>query len=135
MDNTVLALDYGEVRIGVAVSDASRTYALAHGVVPAQPEDKAIAAIRHIAQEERASHIVVGMPLTLRGEKGAQANKTEAFVSVIRSEIGLPVETVDERFSTADAKRYAKQKGTPVDAEAARLVLETWLGKPPLTIK
>ena len=71
--------------------------------------------------------IVVGMPFTLRGELGAQAQATMAFVEVLRGRTSIPVETLDERYTTALAQQTAST--APEDALAAAHLLQSWLDR------
>lgn len=123
----VLALDYGDQRIGLAVTDPERRYALSRGVIPAQPQADAVEALTRLIAEERVVELVLGLPRTLEGTEGEQARKTRAFAQAVESAVRLPVTFVDERFTTALAERLAREKGTAPDAEAARLILEAWL--------
>lgn len=76
--------------------------------------------------EEGAERVVVGLPLTLRGEQGAQAEETAQFVESLRARLDVPVETFDERFTTALAAA-GPSASTPEDARAAAHLLEGWL--------
>jgi len=121
----VLALDYGAARTGVAVSDATGTIARPLGVVEQAATEAGLETIGAIIREESAELVVVGMPLTLRGEVGAQAVETEAFVEALRGVVAVPVETYDERFTTtlaADSGGAADE-----DARAAAHLLESYL--------
>ena len=75
-------------------------------------------------RDEQAERVVVGLPLTLRGERGAQAAETERFVDALREVIDVPVETFDERFTTALAARGGE---APEDARAAAHLLSSYL--------
>ena len=121
----VLALDYGAARTGVAISDATGTIARPLDVVERAATDGGIAEVRALVDEHGAELVVVGMPLTLRGERGAQADETEAFVEALRSALGVPVETYDERFTTAIAARAGG--AADEDARAAAHLLESYL--------
>ena len=121
----VLALDYGAARTGVAVSDATGTIARPLGVVNRAASEDGLAALRSLVLEHGVERLVVGMPLTLRGERGAQALETDEFVGVLRDAVDVPVETYDERFTTALA---ARDGGTAdEDARAAAHLLESYL--------
>ena len=96
----VLALDYGAVRTGVAVSDATGTIARPLSVVERAATTDGLARIGEIVREEEAELVVVGMPLTLRGEVGEQARETLAFTEALRDVLSVPVETYDERFTS-----------------------------------
>jgi putative Holliday junction resolvase len=121
----VLALDFGAARTGVAVSDATGTLARPVGVVERAATVAGLDRLVSLVAEHGAELVVVGLPLTLRGEHGAQARETEAFVEALRMRLEVPVETEDERFTT----RLAQQTGgrAPEDALAAAHLLQGWL--------
>jgi putative transcription antitermination factor YqgF len=121
----VLALDYGSARTGVAISDASGTLARPVSVVERAASEKGLARIAAIVTENEVERIVVGLPLTLRGEHGKQAAETDVFVAALRTVVSVPVETVDERFTTALAQRFGGS--APQDAVAAAHLLQGWL--------
>jgi putative Holliday junction resolvase len=121
----VMALDYGAARTGVAVSDATGTIARPVGVVLSAATETGIAELRALVATHAPDRIVVGMPLTLRGEKGAQAVETDAFVELVRDAFDVPVEAYDERFTTALAARAGGESHE--DARAAAHLLESYL--------
>jgi putative Holliday junction resolvase len=121
----VLALDYGAARTGVAVSDATGTIAQPLGVVERAASDGGLLEVRKLVESYEAERVVVGLPLTLRGEHGAQARETAAFVDALRGTLGVPVETYDERFTTALAARGGGEAAE--DARAAAHLLESYL--------
>jgi putative Holliday junction resolvase len=121
----VLALDYGAARTGVAVSDATGTIARPLGVVERAASPDGIEELRALVDEQDVGRVVIGMPLTLRGEHGAQAVETTAFVELLRSVVDVPVETFDERFTTAIAARDGG--AADEDARAAAHLLESYL--------
>jgi putative Holliday junction resolvase len=123
----VLALDYGAARTGVAASDATGTIATPLGVVERAGEPGGLERIRALVGEHGVEVVVVGLPLTLRGEHGAQARETESFVAALREVLDVPVDTYDERFTTAIAARGAG--GAPEDARAAAHLLESYLAR------
>ncbi|HEU0303003.1 MAG TPA: Holliday junction resolvase RuvX [Gaiellaceae bacterium] len=96
----VLALDYGRARTGVAVSDPTGELARPLGVVERARSEGGLARLADIVAEEEAELVVVGLPLTLKGERGEQARETESFVEVLRAVLDVPVETYDERFTS-----------------------------------
>ena len=120
-----LALDYGAARTGVAVSDVTGTLARPLCVVERAGSDAGLDRVAALVDEHGAEIVVVGLPLTLRGERGAQARETEIFVESLRGRLDVPVETEDERFTT----RLAQQSGgrAPEDALAAAHLLQGWL--------
>ena len=100
----VVAIDYGAARTGVAVSDPTGTIARPLGVVERARSEAGLARLAELIRTEAAERVVVGLPLTLRGERGAQALETEAFLEALRSAIDVPVESFDERFTTRLAR-------------------------------
>jgi putative holliday junction resolvase len=121
----VLALDYGRARTGVAVSDPTGLVARPLCVVERAATEAGIARLVELVREEGVERVVVGLPLTLRGEHGEQAQETERFVESLRSALDVPVESFDERFTTD----LADQSGTraPRDAAAAAHLLSSYL--------
>ncbi len=122
----VLALDYGAARTGVAVSDATGTLARPLGVVQRAATRAGLRRLAELVDLEQAERIVVGLPLTLRGAAGFQAEETDRFVAALRSAVSVPVERFDERFTTTLASRDPASKA-PEDARAAAHLLETYL--------
>jgi putative pre-16S rRNA nuclease len=121
----VLALDYGSARTGVAVSDPTGTVARPLEVVKQAATEAGIARLVELAREEGVERIVVGLPITLRGEHGAQAQETDRFVELLRAATDLPVESFDERFTTklADASDAKAEQ----DSVAAAHLLTSYL--------
>jgi putative Holliday junction resolvase len=115
----VLALDYGSARTGVAVSDPTGTIARPLGVVEQAGTDAGLARLRALIAREGPDRVVVGLPLTLRGEHGEQAQETERFVETLRAAVDCPVELFDERFTSVLAGGD--------DARAAAHLLTTYL--------
>lgn len=126
---TILALDYGDRRIGLAVTDVEQNTALARGVLTAQPAGEALKGIQGVIAAEGVERIVVGLPLTLEGREGEQAAKVRAFAGTLAEATSVPLEFFDERFTSGAAEEAAKEKGTAIDSEAARLILAGWLKK------
>ena len=115
----VLALDYGSARTGVAVSDPTGTLARPLGVVHQVRESDGFERLIDVIGIEQPEEIVVGLPLTLRGEHGLQAAETAEFVEALRGAVSIPVATYDERFTS-------KLAGGD-DARAAAHLLESYL--------
>ena len=121
----VLALDYGSARTGVAVSDPTGTLARPLEVVENASAPAGLKRVLELVEREEVDQIVVGLPVTLRGERGAQAEETEAFVSALRAATAVPIESFDERFTTKLAE--AQPSEAPSDAVAAAHLLSTYL--------
>jgi putative Holliday junction resolvase len=122
----VLALDYGRARTGLAVSDATGTLARPLGVVERVGSDAGMRRLLDRIDQEQPERLVVGLPLTLRGEQGEQARETLAFVERLRSRCPRAIETYDERFTTTLAGRSAGSRHGD-DALAAAHLLEGYL--------
>ncbi len=123
----ILALDFGAARTGVAVSDATGTLARPVGVVERAATGPGLDRLVALVAEHQAERVVVGLPLTLKGERGAQAQETEAFVAQLEARLAIPVETYDERFTTTLAQR--ERSTAPEDALAAAHLLQGWLDR------
>jgi len=121
----VLALDYGRARTGVAVSDPTGTIARPLCVVEAAAGRDGLAEIVGLVYEHGVDQVVVGLPLTLRGERGEQARETESFVEALSEVAGVPVVTFDERFTTDLAEQSPAD--APEDARAAAHLLSSYL--------
>ncbi|MEA2388912.1 MAG: putative pre6S rRNA nuclease [Thermoleophilaceae bacterium] len=121
----VLALDHGAARCGCALSDPSGTLVTPLPAID-RPESRAgLEALARVAREKGAERIVVGLPLTLAGEEGAQAAAARAFAGRVRQATGLPVELHDERLTTRQAQRSGGDADE--DSRAAAHLLEAWL--------
>jgi putative Holliday junction resolvase len=132
----VLALDIGTKTIGVAVSDELGLAAHPRQTMPRRGNKIDVEMVAGLLGREGASRVVVGLPLELSGAAGKRAKQVEGFVALLRDRLGLavPVETWDERFSTAGAERIlieadlsrARRKQV-IDAQAAVFILQGWL--------
>jgi len=117
----VMALDFGAARTGVAVSDPTGVVARPLGVVKRADIGEIVAIVRDQGVEE----VVVGHPLTLRGERGEQAKAAERFAKALRSAVDVPVVLFDERFTTDLAEQ--SPSSTSEDARAAAHLLSSYL--------
>ena len=122
----VVALDYGSARTGVAVSDPTGTIARPLAVVERAASEAGLARIAELVRAQGAERVVVGLPLTLRGQRGAQAHETEEFVEALRQVVEVPVESYDERFTTSLAASTGSDEA-PEDARAAAHLLSSYL--------
>lgn len=129
-----LALDIGEVRIGIAASDASGTIAVPVKVLPAAEVLGGARSFRYVLEDYGPDVLVCGRPKTLSGEDGPQAERVMAQARQIAEACGLPLEFEDERLSSQEAKRILREEGYNeksmrgrVDMVAASLFLQTWL--------
>lgn len=129
-----LALDIGEARVGIAVSDATGTLAMPVKVLPAQEVLGNARSFRYIIEDYEPDVLVCGRPETLAGEDGPQAQRVVEAAEKIARATGLPLEFIDERLSSREAKRILREQGLSeremrgkVDGVAASLFLQTWL--------
>jgi putative Holliday junction resolvase len=133
---SLLALDVGSKRIGVALADPTGTFALPVTVIERTNLKADLERIRALAREYGVDEIVVGDPLTLSGERGPAAEKIDRFVERLARVFGGAIHRIDERMTTAQATKSliaadmsrAKRK-TVVDKMAAALILETYLAR------
>jgi putative Holliday junction resolvase len=121
----VLALDYGRARTGVAVSDPTGTIARPVGVVEQAGSEQGLARLTELIGEHEVERVIVGLPLTLRGERGEQARETEAFIETLAGATDVPVVPFDERFTTDLAEQTPA--AAPEDARAAAHLLSSYL--------
>jgi putative holliday junction resolvase len=123
----IVAVDYGSARTGVAVSDPTGTLARPIGVIERAGTEVGLERLVELIASEGAERVVVGMPLTLRGEVGEQARETERFVDQLRQAVDVPVEGFDERFTTDLAEQDPGNRNLPPDARAAAHLLTSYL--------
>ena len=129
-----MGLDVGDKRIGVALSDEDALIASPRETLERKGNRKDIAHLLELAAREDVGEILVGMPLSLDGSSGPQAEKVARFVDALKAETDLTVTTWDERLSTVSAERAllegdvsrAKRKKT-IDRVAAALILQGYL--------
>ena len=121
----VLALDYGRARTGVAISDPTGTIARPLGVIERAGGERGLAELAKLIREQGVEQVIVGLPLTLRGERGEQARETEAFIEALAALVDVPVAAFDERFTTDLAQQTPAE--TPEDALAAAHLLSGYL--------
>ena len=128
----IIALDIGDRRIGAALSDPVGIIATPHSVIERTGEAEDVAALVKLIESTGAGEVLIGMPLTLRGEMGDQAEKTHAFAMHLTKHIKIPVTIRDERMTTVSARRLIKesgkkQKNKTDDAQAAAVLLQSYL--------
>lgn len=130
----VLALDIGEVRCGIAVSDPGERVATPVAVLPTQEVLSAARPFREVLDEWEPELLLCGLPYTLSGEEGPQAERIRTAAERIADACGLPYELTDERLSSKEAKRILRETGSSekqmrgkIDMVAASLFLQAWL--------
>jgi putative holliday junction resolvase len=123
----VVAVDYGSARTGVAASDPTGTLARPVAVIERVGTEAGLERLVELIASEGAERVVVGMPLTLRGERGEQALETERFLETLTRALDVPVEGFDERFTTDLAERDPGSHNLLPDARAAAHLLTSYL--------
>jgi putative holliday junction resolvase len=121
----VMALDFGSARTGVAVSDPTGLIARPLCVVERAASDDGLAELERLVSDEEAETVVVGHPLTLRGDRGEQARASERFAQTLRERLEVPVVLFDERFTTDLAQQ--SPSAAAEDARAAAHLLSSYL--------
>ena len=132
--NKIMAIDYGDARTGVAISDLLCSIVGSTFVVPSRNTEKAIADIVKLAKENMVGTIVVGLPRNMDGSEGPRAELCRAFAEKLGEAVGLPIRMWDERRTTVEAHNilsehnyHGKKRKNTVDAVAASLILEGYL--------
>jgi len=130
----ILALDVGDVRIGVAVSDPSRIIAQGLSSITRTDLEKDIEAVSDLVNQYEAGEVVVGLPKMMDGEIGIQAQKVLDFVEAVKSKVKIPIIMQDERLTTVSATRVLiqadvsrKKRKKVVDKMAAVIILQGYL--------
>ena len=133
----VLGVDLGSKRIGLAVSDAEGRLAFPAGVVQSRGRKRDLEAIRKLIRERGVERAVVGIPLHLDGRRGPEAENAAGFARDLARIAGIPVETLDERWTSLEAERLLRTMDTgqralrerkgAVDEVAASILLRTYL--------
>jgi len=135
-EGRLIALDVGDVRIGVAMSDPLGIIASPHSVIACKDTESDLAAVVALIAEHRAVGLVVGLPLNQNGEVGPQAEKVLAFVEGLRGRVEVEIDTIDERFTSVIAERALiganvsrKDRKKLIDKIAAQQILQTFLDR------
>lgn len=130
----ILALDYGDKRIGVAASDPTGTIASTLATIENQGADRTISTLKDLCQTHSIAKIVIGVPYGLSGKETEQTTKTKNFIAKLKGALKITVVEVDERFSSALAEKQITSQGEKVrhadiDAAAACILLQDYLDK------
>lgn len=129
-----LALDHGTKRIGVAVSDELKMIAQPLEFIPTEPYDSFLARLKQIIAEKEVELVFIGMPRNMDGTFGPAAEKVKEFIAGLTPAISVPIKTLDERLTSAQANRVLLQgnvrradRKQKVDAMAAAILLQSYL--------
>ncbi len=132
----VMAIDYGDARTGVAISDPTGLLAGYTTVIASWKQDVVVEQLLRLITEHQVDELVLGYPKNMNDTRGDRAAKSEALAAILRERTGLPLTLWDERLTTVDAHRILSENGRrgkkrkqTVDAVAATLILEGYLGR------
>ncbi len=132
--NRIMAIDYGDARTGIAISDLLCSLVGSTTVIHSWDEDKTLQEICHLAKENQVGELVMGFPRNMDGTEGPRAEKYRSFAKRLEEASGLPVKLWDERRTTIEAHQilndhnyHGKKRKNTVDAVAAGLILEGYL--------
>jgi putative Holliday junction resolvase len=130
----VLGVDLGEKRIGLAVSDPAGIIAFPAGYIASKGHKANLLALGEVIEERAIVRVVIGLPIHLSGRPSPGSEAAKKFAEALREAIGLPVDLLDERWtsraaedSLSESKRGRKQRREAVDSVAATLLLRTYL--------
>lgn len=130
----ILALDFGSKRIGVAVSDETKTIAQPLEFIPAEPFADFLVRLKEILAEKEVDVVLLGLPRNMDGSYGPAAQKVQAFATALRTAITVPIKLWDERLTTSQADRILIQgnvrrekRKEKVDKLAAAILLQSYL--------
>ena len=131
----VMGIDYGDARTGIAMSDLLCSIVGSTTVIHSRNTDKTVAEILRLVRENEVGEIAVGLPKNMDGTEGIRAELCRALAARLEEETGLPVKLWDERRTTVEAHNilsahnyHGKKRKNTVDAVAASLILEGYLG-------
>lgn len=131
-----MAIDYGDARTGVAISDALGMLCGFTTVIHARREEQVVEQLAALCKEHRVTELVLGLPKNMNDTEGVRAEKSRALGAQLEEATGLPLTLWDERRTTVDAHRIlsdvnvrGKKRKNTVDAVAASLILESYLRK------
>lgn len=134
----LLAIDFGAKRIGLAVSDPTRIFAVGLETLFIRHNTDVIAELGLICQQYNVEKIILGLPKTLRGAEGPQADKVRVFADELAESLSLPIEFLDERLTSVLAQQTLREQGIQpfknkdlVDQAAAKRILQDYLDSPP----
>ena len=129
-----LALDHGTTRIGGAVSDELKMIAQPLEYIPTEPFDAFLVRLKQIILEKEVERVFIGMPRNMDGTYGPAAQKVQEFIAALKPEVCVPIQTLDERLTSAQAHRVLLQgnvrradRKQKVDAMAAAILLQSYL--------
>ena len=135
----VIGIDLGSKRIGLAISDEEAEFAFPAGIIESRGRKRDIEALRKLIAEKKIGRAVVGLPLHMDGRRGVEVEKAEAFAAALAQAGKIPVDTLDERWTSKEAERLLphagktrganRRKAGVLDEMAAAIILRTYLAQ------
>ncbi len=125
----ILGIDYGSKRIGLALADENNQIALPYRILENKSDDVIFEEFKKIVKEKDITKIVVGLPLTMKGEFGLKAREIQKFINKMRNIIFIPIVEMDERLSSKLADTLGGEKGKNRDIGAAMIILDGYLSQ------
>lgn len=130
----VLALDVGERRVGIAISDADARFAVPHSVIDERVVSRSTEQAARIVRDEQVERVIVGLPLLPSGDDSASTRQARLYAETLGAQIDVPLEFFDERLSTFEAQSSLRRAGINarkarkrIDAHAAAVILQSYL--------
>lgn len=123
----ILGIDYGRKHVGLAVTDDNGTMAFPFKTIDVASRKQLFDDLEKIVEFEGIVQVVVGLPLTMRGAQGTASVEVQKFVTELEEFLNVPVDVIDERLSTAEAKKQASARRGDDHAHAAQLFLDAYV--------
>lgn len=134
MHMRLLAIDYGEKRIGLAITDEMQMFANPYETIPNASFDNTVSVLNKLVKEKKIGQIIIGIPWSINGNETAKTKETQEFMIKLQEHIDIPVIGSDERYTTSDANDLLKEMGYDwkkarkvIDSVAACLILKRYL--------
>ena len=134
--NRTLAIDYGEKKVGLALSDPLKIIAKPYKTIDNISDEKLIESFNAIISDKNIDEIVIGLPITMKNSFSKQTENVDKFIELLKKKINIKVVVVDERLSSIEAKKSLINQGIKtghnkkdIDMTAAALFLQSYLDK------
>jgi putative Holliday junction resolvase len=132
--NRILGIDYGDVRVGLALSDLTCTIARPFKTLNYNDMDDLLSQLFKISEENQVNKIVVGIPYNMKGDDTKQTTKVRDFIFILEQKIGYKVDLIDERLTSSEAEKFLHQMNIKtgfnkdkIDKIAASIILQEYL--------
>lgn len=125
----ILAIDYGTRKVGLAISDETKSIALPFLILENKGNKNLSEEIHKLCQKNKVEKIIIGMPKTLAGQEGKEAQKVKKFAKILEEKVNLPIIFEDERLTSKMAQRFLEKNKKIDDKIAAQILLQGYLDK------